>query len=197
MTCILLLFIYRKADYTHGIFQSIGFKEFHKYLILSQEEREKPESIELFNEGVKQLKFVTRRYAKHQIKWIRNRFLSAKDRSVPNVYALDATHLDEWQTQVTQMAFTIIDSYVKHNPLPVDIKPLAKSDKLIENEAQHFYCDSCKKVICGTHYWTIHLASRWHKKKLYYENKKKKRKYEELMAILNKHERILSRRNSI
>lgn len=32
-------------DYQHGIFQSIGFKEFHEYLIagdnVSQEEREK------------------------------------------------------------------------------------------------------------------------------------------------------------
>ena len=31
----------RSADYTKGIFQSIGFKEFHNYLILPQEEREK------------------------------------------------------------------------------------------------------------------------------------------------------------
>jgi len=29
----------RSPDYTKGIFQSIGFKEFHTYLILSEEER--------------------------------------------------------------------------------------------------------------------------------------------------------------
>lgn len=29
----------RSPDYTKGIFQSIGFKEFHAYLILSEEER--------------------------------------------------------------------------------------------------------------------------------------------------------------
>lgn len=28
------------CDYTQGIFQSIGFKEFHSYLIASDEERE-------------------------------------------------------------------------------------------------------------------------------------------------------------
>jgi len=29
----------RSPDYTKGIFQSIGFKEFHAYLILSEKER--------------------------------------------------------------------------------------------------------------------------------------------------------------
>ena len=29
----------RSADYTTGIFQSIGFKEFHTYLVLPEEER--------------------------------------------------------------------------------------------------------------------------------------------------------------
>ncbi|XP_072532135.1 tRNA dimethylallyltransferase isoform X3 [Salminus brasiliensis] len=61
-------------DYQHGIFQSIGFKEFHEYLTagtdVSQEEREK-----LKLKGVEALKQATRRYARKQNKWVRNRFL--------------------------------------------------------------------------------------------------------------------------
>ncbi|KAL1255840.1 hypothetical protein QQF64_013901, partial [Cirrhinus molitorella] len=61
-------------DYQHGIFQSIGFKEFHEYLTasedISQEERDK-----LKIKGIESLKQVTRRYARKQNKWVRNRFL--------------------------------------------------------------------------------------------------------------------------
>ncbi len=47
------------ADYTRGIFQSIGFKEFHKYLVLNQEEKDTAEGRRLFEEGVEQLKLVS------------------------------------------------------------------------------------------------------------------------------------------
>eukprot|EP00106_Octopus_bimaculoides_P004724 XP_014772166.1 PREDICTED: tRNA dimethylallyltransferase, mitochondrial-like [Octopus bimaculoides] len=39
-----------ELDYTLGIFQSIGFKEFHEYLILSEEERNTKKGEQLFNE---------------------------------------------------------------------------------------------------------------------------------------------------
>ena len=32
--------IFRKADYTLGIFQSIGFKEFHDYLLMDEQGRQ-------------------------------------------------------------------------------------------------------------------------------------------------------------
>lgn len=36
----LFIFVYfRSIDYTKGIFQSIGFKEFHDYLMLPEEEK--------------------------------------------------------------------------------------------------------------------------------------------------------------
>uniref|UniRef100_A0A672R146 tRNA dimethylallyltransferase n=1 Tax=Sinocyclocheilus grahami TaxID=75366 RepID=A0A672R146_SINGR len=64
-------------DYQHGIFQSIGFKEFHEYLTasenISQEERDK-----LKIKGIESLKQATRRYARKQNKWVRNRFLKSK-----------------------------------------------------------------------------------------------------------------------
>jgi len=37
---------------------------------------------QLLNEGIEALKVVTRRYARKQIKWIRNRFLKQPDRQV-------------------------------------------------------------------------------------------------------------------
>ena len=72
----------READYTIGIFQSIGFKEFHDYLVLPSSEQTTLTGTRLLNQGVEALKVRTRRYARHQIKWIVKRFLQQPDRQV-------------------------------------------------------------------------------------------------------------------
>uniref|UniRef100_A0A8C0QV33 tRNA dimethylallyltransferase n=1 Tax=Canis lupus dingo TaxID=286419 RepID=A0A8C0QV33_CANLU len=62
-------------DYQHGIFQSIGFKEFHEYLVT--EGKCTPEtSNQLLKKGIESLKQVTKRYARKQNRWVKNRFLS-------------------------------------------------------------------------------------------------------------------------
>ena len=48
------------ADYTVGIFQSIGFKEFHDYLKLGTEEQKGPLGQKLFEEGKEQMMLATR-----------------------------------------------------------------------------------------------------------------------------------------
>lgn len=72
----------RPPDYTKGIFQSIGFKEFHEYLILETQERESEKGKKLLETGIENLKLVTRRYARKQIRWVTNRFLGRPDREV-------------------------------------------------------------------------------------------------------------------
>ena len=47
-----ICFCYREIDYTTGIFQSIGFKEFHSYLILSEDEKNSEKGKLLFDEGL-------------------------------------------------------------------------------------------------------------------------------------------------
>lgn len=70
-----MLFVCRPPAYTLGIFQSIGFKEFHDYLILSEEEKTSEKGKELFKKGVELMKIATKQYARRQLKWIRKRFL--------------------------------------------------------------------------------------------------------------------------
>lgn len=48
------------ADYTKGIFQSIGFKEFHEFLILPEEERDGEKGRRLYEAGVAAMKLVRR-----------------------------------------------------------------------------------------------------------------------------------------
>ncbi|KAF7644011.1 hypothetical protein LDENG_00229290, partial [Lucifuga dentata] len=64
----------RSQDYQHGIFQSIGFKEFHDFLT-APESSTKQQKDALRDKGIEALKIVTRRYARKQNKWVRNRFL--------------------------------------------------------------------------------------------------------------------------
>lgn len=70
------------ADYTKGVFQSIGFKEFHKYLMLNEEQQKSKEGLSALEEGIDNLKIATRRYAKKQTRWVINRFLGRDDRQV-------------------------------------------------------------------------------------------------------------------
>jgi hypothetical protein len=43
---------YREIDYTTGIFQSIGFKEFHEYLLIPEEEKISDKGKAMFQKGV-------------------------------------------------------------------------------------------------------------------------------------------------
>ena len=63
------------ADYTVGIFQSIGFKEFHNYMLLSEAEQNSTSGNDLFENGKELMMIATRQYARRQKKWIRQRFL--------------------------------------------------------------------------------------------------------------------------
>ena len=67
---------FSEPDYTKGLFQSIGFKEFHENLVLPSVEQRQ----QLLDQGVDALKTATRRYARKQIKWINHRFLMQPDR---------------------------------------------------------------------------------------------------------------------
>lgn len=78
--------LFSEPDYTKGVFQSIGFKEFHKYLMLKPDQQESEDGLKTLQEGIEQLKLVTRRYARKQKKWIINRILGRNDRKVCNKY---------------------------------------------------------------------------------------------------------------
>lgn len=188
-------FFYRKPDYTKGIFQSIGFKEFHNYLLLNEEQRKSPEFQSLFNKGVEDMKLVTKRYVNKQLKWIRNRFLKLNDREVPPIYRLNTTNLDQWTEQVFEPAFAIVNAYINGTLPPKDLLPLSKiqMNKYISTQ---FNCDVCKKLLSGSHAYELHLKSKGHKYNIKHEKNLKREKYYELLSLLKSHRNNLFRRNS-
>lgn len=99
------------ADYTGGIFQSIGFKEFHKFLTMSSEGRESVLGQKAFKEGLDLLKLHTRQYTKSQRKWINNRFLKKTnpDEPIPPIFKVDSTDVSIWNGNVRDKVFRLLE----------------------------------------------------------------------------------------
>ena len=108
-------------DVTRGVYQSIGFKEFQEYLTLVRTNNVKQQdntkhttkdtqdgtTIELnaaLERGIEQLKISTKRYARKQLAWIRNRWIA---KQVP-VHVLDTTDVLEWQNKVDAVAQSVV-----------------------------------------------------------------------------------------
>ncbi|XP_042296692.1 tRNA dimethylallyltransferase isoform X2 [Sceloporus undulatus] len=106
-------------DYQHGIFQSIGFKEFHEFLITEGQCPEE-KSQQLLEKGIEALKIVTKRYARKQNKWVRNRFLRRPGSNVPPVYGLEVSDLSEWEEKVLEPAVRIVESFLQGQTPPAE-----------------------------------------------------------------------------
>ncbi|CAI9727888.1 tRNA dimethylallyltransferase-like isoform X1 [Octopus vulgaris] len=153
-----------ELDYTLGIFQSIGFKEFHEYLIMSEEERNTKKGDQLFNEGVEALKRVTRKYARKQVRWLNNRLLKRSPDNTPPVYALDATDVTHWQNKVHNPAVEVLQAMMKDELPAIPTAPHLQEPK---NKHVLNVCDICDGIILVTEKdFKMHMASRKHKKNL-------------------------------
>jgi len=152
--------------YTKGILQTIGFKEFHDYLLLD-------DSIDpgirqkLFDEGVKEMKLRTRQYAKRQLKWINQRFLNGRARAgdLPRVYGVDSSRYPTgWDEDVHAPAVRVVQSYIDGTELvgiePLPLNPNAHS---FEDTRQTFNCTVCDIQVKGKIQLDAHMSSKKHK----------------------------------
>ncbi|GIY09441.1 tRNA dimethylallyltransferase, partial [Caerostris extrusa] len=158
------------------------FKEFHEYLVLS-EEKSSDSGRKIFEKRCGNMKLATRQYARKQTKWILNRFLKKPDRQLPPVYGLQATNLDLWKENVLLPAVDIIESIIQgkkpaQNPLPVE--------EGINEVKELYYCDVCEKVILGQKIWEKHLKSKKH-----YKIKRSKMKQSSQEVAVEKYSRYV------
>ncbi|KAJ4501722.1 tRNA isopentenyltransferase [Lentinula lateritia] len=176
-------------DYTYGIFQSIGYREFHKYLSSPNPTEEE------FLAAVKNMKTSTRQYAKRQTSWLRNKLLpmlyganETKDSSgLPDTftYLMDATELGEsWDINVRELAVDITTAFLDHQPLPDPsaLSDVAKEMLNVERKDTNpsAVLDARRKIICPIctsdptqpymmeeKEWKLHQKSRVHKRRAY------------------------------
>ncbi|XP_049874589.1 tRNA dimethylallyltransferase [Pectinophora gossypiella] len=168
----------KPPDYTKGVFQTLGFKEFHKYLMLTEEQRNTDVGKELLQQSIEYMKISTRRYARRQNKMVRGRFLEHPNREVPPIYELDTTDVSKWDENVKNKAIKIIESFL--NETPCEYEPVESKNreevKGINTKSSNF-CEVCNRLIIGDKQYGIHLRSNRHMKVL-----KKKKKIEEKQA---------------
>ncbi|XP_064137850.1 tRNA dimethylallyltransferase isoform X2 [Loxodonta africana] len=120
-------------DYQHGIFQSIGFKEFHEFL--TTEGKCTPEtSNQLLKKG--------------------------PGPSVPPVYGLEVSDVSKWEESVLEPALEIVQSFIQgHKPATAPIKmPCSET----ENKRSYHMCDLCDRIIIGDREWAAHMKSKSH-----------------------------------
>ncbi|KAJ7184138.1 tRNA isopentenyltransferase [Mycena filopes] len=138
-------------DYTLGIYQAIGYKEFHGYLTAPQTEKG-------FDEALERMKISTRQYAKRQISWIRNKLLPAiyatntEEVTVPT-YALDATQLGEtWFSNVRDPAVQITQKFLDNETLPDALTLSETARTMLEINAKPVdpttVLNARRKVVC-------------------------------------------------
>lgn len=124
------------VDYTKGIFQAIGYKEFRPFLDaldasgassdtpLSQLP---PPTQALFHKGLEEMKTATRQYAKKQIQWVQNQLMPEirKRRAVGHdvqIAILDTGDVAQWEQNVRLPAIKAVDSFLASEGLPESLQ---------------------------------------------------------------------------
>lgn len=158
--------------YQEGLFQAIGFKEFHPYF--TSNENDSPEEKEkLLQECKENFKRVTIRYSKKQKTWVKHRFISRQNS--PDVYHLDATDLLNWGKNVSETALKISQQFLKNEAIAT--APMNKeTDQKQGDKHKKHVCELCEnKVLLGDNIWEIHLKSRMHRRRLQKDKKYKEK----------------------
>ncbi|VDI53295.1 tRNA dimethylallyltransferase [Mytilus galloprovincialis] len=173
-----------EVDYTHGIFQSIGFKEFHDYLLLPEDEKDTEKGKQLLQKGIEEMKLVTRRYARTQVRWVKNRFLRYRGSCLPPVYGLDSTDVSQWEDHVNKPANNILHSVLKGEKPEYEPIPVEQS----YNIPVYNMCDVCDMVFTMQQEWEAHLKGKKHNGML--RAKRKRKELEEYKRQLEKKEKL-------
>lgn len=169
-----------EPDYSKGVFQTIGFKEFHNYLTLDCATKDTSEGKKILTRSVEDMKLSTRKYAKRQLKWIKRRFLQSGTRDLPAVFKLE-TVFDEgaWSKQVKEPSFEIVDSFISGKPLgecAANLKQEPEVQSMGANEPSKHYCEQCDRIFIGSHNIEIHLKSRTHERRSLNIKERKRRR---------------------
>ncbi|TEA22011.1 tRNA dimethylallyltransferase [Colletotrichum sidae] len=163
-----------EVDYTRGIWQSIGFKEFEPCLkALNSPDAPEPKDLEALEaKGLEDMKVSTRQYAKYQTRWIRTKIvplLQEKPRAMDHLFVMDSTDISKWSSNVIDPAVDVTRRFLKGNELP-DPTSLSERAGSVLREASsqsertlcRRTCDICQTTCVTEQDWTKHVKSRRH-----------------------------------
>ncbi|KAI8902008.1 IPP transferase-domain-containing protein [Globomyces pollinis-pini] len=178
-----------QSQYTRGILQAIGFKEFHDYFV-AEENGEIDRLDDLRMKGIEEMKIATRQYAKRQVSWIKNKLapqcVIEHEEGSGALYLIDATDVENLNDDLYNKVIELAQNFNAKKPNESSTLLAPKLDDLDllsmriadASEWEQYTCDVCtikstgqKKILNGLHEWETHLKSGVHKKALSYIKK--------------------------
>ncbi|XP_025416630.1 uncharacterized protein LOC112687878 isoform X2 [Sipha flava] len=167
-----------RLDFTKGVLQCIGVKQFQQYLELSEDSRRTEKGRKALEDALTAMKYVTKKYARRQMRWINNRFLKSGDKQAVSVYRLDCTDLADWQ-RLTDQAVDLAKVVLGRKPRTEStLKPMEITEQ--KNVALpvygDYYCNDCSRLFSNDIQYNIHLTSKKHARVM----KKRKRKLQDI-----------------
>jgi len=152
-------------DFTKGVLQCIGLKQFQQYLELPVDSRDTEVGRKCLEDALVAMKYMTKKYARRQMRWINNRFLKPNDKQAVSVYRLDCTDLREWQRlsdQAVDLAQVVLDRKPRdqHTLKPIDIS----DQKIVLPVYGDYYCEDCSRPFTNDIQYNIHMGSKKHVK---------------------------------
>ena len=168
----------RVLDYSKGVLQAIGFKEFAGYFALKLHEssiqggsKGATAATKMFEECTDKMKRFTRRYARKQVTWIQRRLMEGPPCKQLYLHKFNASNLETWDLNVLQEAVNVVEAQIAETPLPGNDRKLKASKAETLLQWRKYTCDICNgKVLNGDHEWQAHTKSKSHR------NRTKKRK---------------------
>lgn len=170
-------------DFTRGILQAIGFKEFNEYLntpTVNAEVRQK-----LMKDSLERMMISTRQYARKQVSWIQNKLVPEleieHEKGTAAIYTLDANDPADWILNVGVRSKALTTSFLLGNSNDVmshfEISRKGSSTFRCNFEIQEWIkhtCEICqtkdglRRSFNGDLEWKTHLQCNQHRKNLSY-----------------------------
>lgn len=166
------------ADYTTGIWQSIGFKEFQPYIKALESGVDSTELEKVKRDCLELMKGATRRYAKYQVKWITKQMMPLLEEqgNMGRLYVLDSTDVARYSENVIDQAASLVRQFLagEEIPAPSSVSEAAR-DVLSSAMAAAFspqatpcreHCRLCDATFLKEEEWQKHLRGKAHRRRL-------------------------------
>lgn len=194
-----------KFDFTAGVLQSIGYKEFHEFYQLYKKlhkpplpetlsqykvvEDMSPELQDNLVQCADNLVIATKNYAAKQILWIKTR-LHDQALTKDNVFLLEFTDAKKFGEEVVergkQIAQNYLDGKLQFREPQLNEAGLFEGDfEKYEHEWKKIRCEICNVELNGESEYEGHISSKRHKKMI-----EKKKKYEKNMEMKLKYQQL-------
>ncbi|RKP19749.1 tRNA isopentenyltransferase [Rozella allomycis CSF55] len=135
-------------DFTDSIFQSIGFREIVSYL----------NKIYNLEELIQKIQVNTKRYARKQQSWFRNKL-------IPECQDKDIL-VDEFSLDDLSKLYESVETWFNGGV------PTLQMQKILKTEVKRYHCPKCpERIIIGLSEWNAHIKSSYHRKRKHDPNK--------------------------